>query len=278
MLICDGCIKPISPTYTSYYGCIQCGFFLHSVCATKLPKELPAGVSQFHPQHSLHLEKRSRFYSLVRCGVCGFRTNGFYYECETCDIIFDICCAILPARIKHKSHKHHPLVRRPTSGSICSVSKFRIFGGMEYACEICSDFQIDMSCVSFPSTIRHKYDDHAISLRDPPFFYEGAFYCETCEEPVNNQYSLFHCGECDHTFHWHCSRWQSRIKLGGTIELDINNELHTLAFVYKRNVRRNSPLYFCSKCGLGYNSNHFFECDGCGYLICIKCVSQVNDD
>ncbi|KAL8111479.1 uncharacterized protein LOC141666898 [Apium graveolens] len=280
VLLCDGCIQPISLASPSYYGCIECGFYLHSVCATKLPQELPVGVSSFHPQHSLALGKEDKFYEVVQCGVCGFNTNGFYYKCETCDIKIDLCCAFMPARIKHKSHKHHPLVHRPSSSSVCSVSKYIIEVGVEYACEICSNFQIYMIiCVSGPSTIRHKYDDHAITLRYPPFFYEGAFYCETCEEPVNNQRPLFHCDDCDYSFHYHCICLQARMKLGGTIQLDINDQKHTLAFVFKRNVRSNSPLYFCSHCGYGHTHNFFFECDGCGYLICIECVSsEIEDD
>ncbi|KAL8111475.1 uncharacterized protein LOC141664441 [Apium graveolens] len=231
VLTCDGCIKPISRTNPSYYGCIECGFYLHSVCATKLPHELPVGVSSFHPQHSLALEKGDKFYELLQCGSCGVCTNGFYYKCDTCDIKIDICCAFLPARIKLKSHKHHIFVQRPSSGSICSVSKFAIGVGMEYACEICSNFQISMSYLSCPSTVRHKYDDRAIALRHPPFFYEGVFYCETCEEPVDNRHNLFHCDDCDHSFHWDCFRWQARIKLGRIIGLGINNQLHTLAFI-----------------------------------------------
>lgn len=108
----DGCIQPITATYPSYYACIQCDFFLHSLCACKLPQELPIGAFPFHPQHSLFLQKKSRFYDTVTCGICNFSTNGFYYECETCDIKIDIFCAFLPARIKHK---YHPLVQRPSS-------------------------------------------------------------------------------------------------------------------------------------------------------------------
>nr|XP_017245347.1 PREDICTED: uncharacterized protein LOC108217006 [Daucus carota subsp. sativus] len=58
VLICDGCIQPITLSHPSYYACIQCGYVLHSFCATKLPPELPAGASPFHPQHSLMLWKR----------------------------------------------------------------------------------------------------------------------------------------------------------------------------------------------------------------------------
>ncbi|WOG90334.1 hypothetical protein DCAR_0209577 [Daucus carota subsp. sativus] len=150
VLICDGCIQPITATYPSYYACIQCGFFLHSFCATQMPLELPAGTSSFHPQHFLLLKKTECFYNLVKCEVCWFRTNGFYYHCEPCDINIDIRCAFLPARIKHKSHKHHSLVQRPIPSwttPICSLTKYTIYGGVVYECEICSSFQIHILCL-----------------------------------------------------------------------------------------------------------------------------------
>nr|XP_017234223.1 PREDICTED: uncharacterized protein LOC108208223 isoform X2 [Daucus carota subsp. sativus] len=157
ILICDGCTQPITVTHPSYYGCTQCKFFLHSVCATKLPTVLPIGSSSSHPQHSLALTMKTRFYAAVYCEVCGCPTNGFYYKCEACDMKIDICCAFLPSRIKYKSHKHHPFILRPLLGPGCMVSLNVIIGGMEYGCEICSNFRIDVSTVFYP-----KYDETQI--------------------------------------------------------------------------------------------------------------------
>ncbi|WOG90369.1 hypothetical protein DCAR_0209613 [Daucus carota subsp. sativus] len=277
-LICDGCIQPITVTHPSYYSCTQCNFFLHSVCATKLPKLLPVGVSSSHPQHPLALLRETRFYKEVECGVCGCSTNGFYYECEACDMKIDICCAFMPSRIKYKSHKHHPFILRSSSDDLCSVSRYKITGGVEYGCEICSNFQIRVTSVFYPSTMKNKYDEHSITLRYPPLFYEGVFYCELCEEQVNNQWWLYHCDESDHSFHSACLHKPNRTKLGGTIRLDINDKMHTLAFVFKRNARRNAPLYICYMCDDGYTYGTFFECDGCGILICHQCVRGIDGD
>ncbi|WOG90372.1 hypothetical protein DCAR_0209616 [Daucus carota subsp. sativus] len=275
-LICDGCIQPITATHPWYYSCNQCNFFLHSVCATKLPGELFIGESSFHPEHSLALMRKPRFHTTVDCGVCSSSTNGFYYKCEACDIKVDICCAFLPSRIKYKSHKHHPFILRPSSYAVCGVSKCGSQGGMRYECEICSNFHIRVSSVFYPSTMKHKYDDHSITLRYPPFFYQGVFYCELCEEQVNNQWWLYHCDESDHSFHSDCLHLPYRIKLGVTIRIDINDEMHTLAFVLERNVRTNSPLFICGNCGDKYASGLFFKCDGCGFLICPRCVSKID--
>ncbi|WOG90365.1 hypothetical protein DCAR_0209609 [Daucus carota subsp. sativus] len=275
-LICDGCIQPITVTHPSYYSCTQCNFFLHSVCATQLPGELFIGESSLHPEHSLTLSRNTRFYETVVCGVCGCSTNGFYFNCEACDMKIDICCTFLPSRIKYKSHKDHPFILRQVSDDACCVSRTKITGGVEYGCEICSNFRIEISTVFYPNTMKHKYDDHPITLRYPPFFYEGAFYCELCEEQVNNQWWLYHCDESDHSFHSSCLHLLHRMKLGGTIRIYINDEMHTLAFVFKMNVRTNSPLFICGNCGDAYTAGLFFECDGCGILICDECVRKID--
>ncbi|KAL8111411.1 hypothetical protein AgCh_019219 [Apium graveolens] len=49
VLICDGCVQPITLFDPCYYACIQYDFFLHSFCANKLPHKLPIGASPFHP-------------------------------------------------------------------------------------------------------------------------------------------------------------------------------------------------------------------------------------
>lgn len=278
VLICDGCIQPITVLHWSYYACIQCNFFLHSFCATKLPQELPVGASTSHPNHSLVLRKTDRFYSLVICGVCWLPTNGFYYHCQTCDIKIDIRCAFLPTRIKHKSHKNHSLVQRPSSNSICSLTSFRNDFGVEYACETCNNFQIHIYCAIFPSRVEHMYDIHHITLRYPPFFYEGVFYCEICEEQVDNQELLYHCSESEHSFHYYCFSFHRTIKLGGIIDVTIMDKPHTLTLVVKLPTRKNST-YTCNNCTNSYYSLcYLFECDGCGYLACCQCALNLFDE
>ncbi|XP_074325450.1 uncharacterized protein LOC141663573 [Apium graveolens] len=276
VLICDGCVQPITISHPSYYACIQCGFFLHSFCANQLPDELPVGASPFHPQHTLSLRYRHKkyFYSYVACGICNYVTNGFYYICETCDIVIDIRCAFLSTRIRHKSHKHHSLVQRPFSDSKCSIRNYHISKGVEYACETCSNFRISIECVFYPSSVKHRYDDHSLILRHPPFFYEGVFYCQICEEQVNNQRLLYHCDECDQSFHEYCPISCLNVKLGETIKHSIDNQAHTLALVIKRTTKRDCPSYLCRICEAGYEIQYFFECDGCGYLACVFCIRE----
>lgn len=186
---------------------------------------------------------------------------------------FDIRCAFLPAKIKHKYHKHHTLVQRPFFNTWCSLSFCPINGGVEYACETCSNFQIHILCLFYPTTIKHRFDPHPICLRFPPFFYEGVIYCEICEGQVNNQWWLYHCGECDHSFHSHCIRWYEGVKLGRTIRVTTGNQQHTTVYVIKRK-RQNSAWYRCYNCRFGDDFNYYLECFGCRILFCMQCVQE----
>ena len=275
VMICDGCIQPISEFHLSYYACIQCALFLHPLCATKLPKELPIGACTFHPEHLLFLRKTDRFYKFVKCGVCSFPTNGFYYHCESCDVKVDIRCAFLPKRIKHKSHKQHSLTMYRSDKSKCSASKLLIGEGMQYACMTCTDFQIHILSAFYPRKITHKYDPHLLTLRQPPFFYEGVLYCQICEERVNNQFWLYYCDECDRGYHCDCVRQYENVKLGGTIKLRLNDENHTFALVLKRPQGMKSSVHICFYCKHEFSYAFLFECDGCGFLACCKCVDEI---
>lgn len=241
-------------------------------------QELPEGASPFHGEHPLFLRKSDRFYSFLECGICRSYTNGFYYHCQSCDITIDICCAFLPVRIKHSSHEYHSLVQTHFSNSQCSASKMPITNLVGYACRTCSRFQISVHCAYFPISMKHRYDDHPITMEHPPFFYEGLIYCEICEEQINNQWWLYHCSECDQSFHIDCLRWLGSVKLGGTIKLNIDDKPHTLALVAKGYKRKNSSPYACLNCKKQYKSSHFFECDGCGFLLCRQCVNEIVDE
>ncbi|XP_017232759.1 uncharacterized protein LOC108206851 [Daucus carota subsp. sativus] len=268
VLICDGCIQPITAHHPCYYSCVRCEFLLHSFCATKLPRVFPSEAFPSHPNHSLVLQTVELAYIFVKCGACNSATNGFYYHCETCDMTIDIRCAFLPSRIKHESHKHHSLVQCPPSNFICSASKLRVIDRVGYACKSCPFFRVDILCAFYPSSIKHRYDDSRdITLRHPPFFHEGVIYCEICEEQVNNQWWLYHCSESAHSYHHNCLQWHENVKLRSSIVTGA----HTLSMVFKRTKRRNSPRYICGDCNKGYKCSFLIECDGCGLLVCLTC-------
>lgn len=213
-ILCDGCVKPVSTAHP-FYGCIGCNFFLHEVCA-ELPPELPVGECPCHPEHSLSKHRVDNFFNCVQCATCNLSTNGFYFRCETCEITVDTGCAFLPTKIKHKSHKH-PLVQHASECFLCKACDRFIFSKMEFMCETCNSFRIHIDCAQYPSRVRHRWDPHLVPLKYPPFFCQGIIYCEICEEEVDPKLWLYHCGECDQSFHTYCLNPPHNVKLGSTL-------------------------------------------------------------
>lgn len=274
-LICNACIKPISATY-SFYACMKCNYFLHKFCFD-LPGMLPVGVYSIHPKHPLHLFHISDKYSFVKCASCGLLTNGFYYRCKKCDIRFDINCCFLPNKMKHKSHKH-PLVKSGPSGSPCFACNWIWTDSDIFECENTScrfSCRIHTKCLSLPSTIRHRWDPHPISLIYPPFDYEGVIYCEICEELVNANYWFYHCRECDQSFHTECLRPLHNVKVGDRVDVDVALHPHTMTLVYKRRNDYCHPLECCNCHNKDLDKfTPLFECANCDIVACVVCVSS----
>lgn len=120
-LICNGCIQPITVSHSCYYACTQCRFFLQSFCAIKLPIELPAGTSSFHPNTSSCFGRG--IYSLILWNVEFAATPQSDWN--------SLCILAL----KDKTYIWQaPL---PCSASIsnskCSLSEIKIYLAVEYA-------------------------------------------------------------------------------------------------------------------------------------------------
>ncbi|KAK3023710.1 hypothetical protein RJ639_042720 [Escallonia herrerae] len=79
---CNGCSEVIS---NAYFGCSQCKFFLHKLCA-----ELPQVMEHhMHPEHPLALVVES----YCMCNVCDKCWKNFAYRCSECYFVVDIMCA-----------------------------------------------------------------------------------------------------------------------------------------------------------------------------------------
>ncbi|XP_063946303.1 uncharacterized protein LOC108214814 isoform X2 [Daucus carota subsp. sativus] len=84
MLVCDGCVQPISTASDKrYYGCIGCNYFLHTTCANHLPLQSGSGNCPRDPQHILKLHHYSTSpLETTLCCRCNARANGFTYRCS----------------------------------------------------------------------------------------------------------------------------------------------------------------------------------------------------
>ncbi|XP_017239140.1 uncharacterized protein LOC108211932 [Daucus carota subsp. sativus] len=284
MLVCDGCVQPISTASNKrYYGCIGCNYFLHTTCANHLPLQSRPGDCPQDPQHILKLHNYNTSpLETTLCCRCNARTNGFTYRCSPCKNSICISCYLTPHKIKHEYHKHPLVQREATWNKTCNACLQK--RSVEYGCESCSDIQIHLSCaVSFPKTIHHRWDSHSISLIYPPIYYKGLRYCEKCELEVNPEAWLYRCSECDQFFHPLCIR-QPHLKLGHTIDPSITHTFHphplTLKMIYKNRYpqRLHKSLSCRERICLGNILDEpqqlVLECAGCNYIMCLYCSSR----
>ncbi|CAK9152105.1 unnamed protein product [Ilex paraguariensis] len=260
--LCDGCVQPIS---FPFYRCGQCNYFLH-LCCVNLPRELQHPIYDEHP---LQLSQHSKFYETFWCNACWVYSNGFFYECQACEFFLDVKCAFLPTSIAHRAHKN-PLVQMKGSGSedVCNASGF-YFSTSGFKSDDCK-FKIRHALTLLPRTIRHRWDKHPLILCYPPFSdHPDEFHCEMCEDEINPNYWIYHCSDCDQSFHLDCIKdFYSNVKYGGT--LDVN--CHPCPLTFARKAKKRFSYY---NCGLSTDRDSpIFECGECNYTLCLKCITK----
>ncbi|KAK2999280.1 hypothetical protein RJ639_023852 [Escallonia herrerae] len=156
-----------------------------------------------HPQHplSFHPKSSAESLSIFLCDLCNRRCNGFRYRCELCNFDLDLRCASVPDTIVHEAHRH-PLVPA-TSGIHCSACK-EYCDLVTYGCDTCG-FYLEAFCAMYPRTATHYYDAHTLSLVYPPFpDHPDEFYCEMCQDEIAPNLWLYHCHDCNQSFHPRC--------------------------------------------------------------------------
>ncbi|PSS15656.1 E3 ubiquitin-protein ligase MID2 [Actinidia chinensis var. chinensis] len=200
---CKGCGQKI---LGSAYGCRDCSFFLHKICA-KLPMEME---HRLHPQHLLTLLPQSpyhyRHYEFI-CGICRESSKAFTYHCSLCKFDLDISCAVRAQSIELEHHKHplspvlSPMVFKC---HVCGIKR----EGVSYMCNTCS-FWIHEECASLPATIKHWSHVHPLTLVDSfPFFEDFRLFqvkCGVCKEKLRRTTWIYICKGCTYYVHTNCS-------------------------------------------------------------------------
>ncbi|KAM7530218.1 hypothetical protein LguiB_033628 [Lonicera macranthoides] len=267
---CHGCVQPVS---VPFYTCRDCNFFLHKCCA-----ELPEKIFRhpLHPQHPLSLYSTKYLFTYWECDLCKKYFSGFYFFCQTCNFRLDVQCACLPKAINHDAHNHPlKLEAQSSSSRICSGCGLEFAPGSKYECGTCGEFELGSHCASLPRTFKHEWDRHPLTLSYPPFSYHpDEFICEICEEDIHPNYWLYHCRQCDQSFHTKCIKpfdWYSKVKFGGTLEVE--NHPHPLVFVRKSKNKKSPSI--CSQCGRSRDGYPVLECAPCNFQLCIKCCYSI---
>ncbi|KAK3011164.1 hypothetical protein RJ639_013012 [Escallonia herrerae] len=271
LLVCNGCAQPIMAS-NSYYRCsqISCDFFLHTIC-TELPDEVQHPC---HPEHplSFHPKSSAESLSIFACNLCSTYSNGFRYRCELCNYDLDLRCASLPDTIEHEAHRHSLVPA--TSGIHCSACR-EYCSFVVYGCDTCG-FYLDAFCAMFPRTATHYYDAHPLSLDYPPFpDHPDEFYCEMCQDEIAPNLWLYHCRDCNQSFHPDCllpGHWWSNIKSGGTCVVAENIHEHPKLKLQKILQGDRISKWWCSLCD--YDESAMVACTECDFLMCLRCLNK----
>ncbi|KAL7251617.1 hypothetical protein ACSBR1_013459 [Camellia fascicularis] len=255
LLVCDGCSKPIS---APLYHCTECNFSLHECCA-KLPIEMRHPL---HLQHPLILNRWQSGYSdPPSCQSCKMRCNGVLFCCLACNFFLDIECALLQGLIVHEAHEH-TLALRKTSNVQCAVCEY-MCSGVAFVCGNCN-FNIHLRCAFLPRTVRHKCDEHPLTLAYSAVKDNSdEYYCEICEEQLNTKFWFYHCGDCNQSLQIECIR---KADFQGSSLFIFKHEahMHTLALEATLDFQCIGCNYNCSGVAL--------VCDICDFKLDPRCA------
>ncbi|XP_042008606.1 uncharacterized protein LOC121757161 [Salvia splendens] len=289
-IICDGCTLPIREKKQTdddddekgYMRCDECKYFLHLSCFN-LPLHITSHPIHPHKDHNLTLRNAdAKLTGWKRCYICRGFTNVLYYACtyRYCEFTIDIKCASLPNTIKHASHPQHNYLKLLTdddsSSGLCVNCHFpACFRTEQYRCNRCI-FCICGECVMLPATNKHRLENHLLSLTyDACVNRPGEFYCSSCEYQMHPRLWMYHCRDCDQSFHPDCfpatSGYHRNIKYG-TEHVISGIHDHPLRFQIISNKKR------CDLChGYCYDEPGF-QCALCFFVCCRKCgVNQMDD-
>ncbi|KAL1804948.1 hypothetical protein ACET3Z_028016 [Daucus carota] len=272
ILICDGCIKPISLLDELFYECNSCNFFLHRSCS-QFPEEF-----EHHLAGKLGREFGREDHELdgLHCKAgCGLVGNGIFMTNKTASL--DICCASLPRMIKHEAHRHPLSQLKNPDDFFCKACLDQPETNEEtimYGCERCK-FYFHIGCVIRPHLMNHRWDPHPLYLILSPknvADHPHEFECELCSLQINPSSWFYHCNICDLSFHTDCidpDDWLSNIKFGANdIYSDKHPHPHGLTFIFNKKKRN------CNLCGKDARDMLALECSPCKYLVHEECFDE----
>ncbi|CAA0409669.1 unnamed protein product [Arabidopsis thaliana] len=229
------------------YRCVECDFILHEACAN-LPRK---------KRHLLHNHKLTLSSTLINedifheCGACGIYTDGFIYECrhEDCKkkiIKYDVRCSSVSEPFHHDLHQH-PLYFTLQSSRRCQACNKEVKDD-PLNCTICEGYSLCMRCATLPRKVKHKCDDHFLSLSQGVGNESGYLWCDICETKTDPSVCYYTCDECGLSLHIDCVLGDLYYMKLGITEPDV--EIHP-------NNGATRPL--CINCGFRCKFPFFFR-------------------
>ncbi|KFK28704.1 hypothetical protein AALP_AA7G035800 [Arabis alpina] len=190
---CKACAYPIY--HHSFYKCIACKFILHESCANL-------------PKRKRHMVMNKPFIlqtinnKCANCRACGMLYNGFDYCSGGSGI--DVRCASISEPFFHQSHHpDHPLFYTTPAGvcSACNKEADHVLRCVEDDC----GYVLDFKCALLPYEVKHRVDDHFLSLcygeKDSK---SGKYWCDICEKETDPKAWFYTCKDCGVTLHTNC--------------------------------------------------------------------------
>ncbi|AED96439.2 Cysteine/Histidine-rich C1 domain family protein [Arabidopsis thaliana] len=192
------------------YRCLECDFILHEKCAN-LPRKM---------RHLLHNHKLSLEVSFTRfrrsdnffytCIACQTHTDGFIYACHDglCrylvkSIKYDVRCSSVSEPFHHDLHQH-PLYFTLQSSRQCQACGTKIDHD-PLSCTVCDDYSLCMRCTTLPRKVKHRCDDHFLSLCQGSSVNDsGDLWCDICETKTDPSVCYYTCDECGLSLHIDC--------------------------------------------------------------------------
>ncbi|EOA19540.1 hypothetical protein CARUB_v10002512mg [Capsella rubella] len=250
---CSACTHPIC--LQSFYGCVDCDFFLHQNCAGFLRMK-------WHVLHNERLTLLTNEADYFWCDACRRISNGFRYQHG--DKTFDVRCGSISEPFVHPSHSiypPHPLYYTPSNVVFfcngCNKKGYDVLRCIEDYCR----FALCFSCATLPPVVKHRVDDHPLSLCYGEKA-SGKLWCDICEKETDPKTWFYTCKDHRASLHTNCVLGEfsgllprSTIKVKELYEVVLNNsisrpfcrscELHCIFPIILKRLGT-SDEYFCS--------------------------------
>lgn len=217
------------------YRCTQCDFMLHVACAN-LPLRKRHLISR--RQLNLHVNYSSAKFTYFSCDACERYCTGFKYANYIFGFQIDVRCASITDAFKHESHPHWLFPFKSYESrrkcTVCdSVHEVHLRCIINHGA--CGGFTLCFKCATLPTQlVRHKYDDHPLSLGYGEGNANSTYCCGVCEEEGFPERGFYWCRDCNSTLHTKCvftnllhprPGYTLKIRDKGTFELLPNNTL-----------------------------------------------------
>ncbi|KAH0852828.1 LOW QUALITY PROTEIN: hypothetical protein HID58_093669 [Brassica napus] len=232
-------------------------------------------------RHVLHNERltlvTNKELEVFSCDACYRRSNGFMYKDGGKE--FDVLCGSISEPFVHPSHPQHPLYYIPTEEveicNGCNSKEDYVLRCIEDDCR----FVLCFKCATLPQVVKHRVDDHPLSLcYGEEEEASGKYWCDICERETNPKEWFYTCKDQRASLHTECVLGDSAGLMPRSIaeiwcksfEVELNNSV-TRPFckgpckdrckypIYFKLLGRTSETYLCSLFSYKFIGNRFLR-------------------